>query len=381
MGYICSLRDRVNQSRFGGGERVPETFQDGAAGAPDDLLTTSTYRPDLDGLRAVAILAVVGFHAAPDLVPGGYVGVDVFFVLSGFLITSLLVREFESTGDVALVPFYRRRAARLAPALLLVLALGLGLYAVFQPSSLPAAGRGAAAAFTYSTDLVVGFTGPLALGPFLFVWSLAIEEQFYLVWPVTLRRLLRGSSRNRVGIGLLILAGLVMVARALAAHDWSTNYFEPQYRADGLMVGAALALLPTLRPSRLALPIAGGLIGCAAFIPSPVHASQIWAHSLATIGAALLVLGADRSPLLATPGLRHLGRISYSLYLWNSLLAGLFLERPHGSVAVPLWLGASLLLAHLSTVYVEEPLRRRWAVASPHRRRAPRSAIVPAPSQ
>lgn len=310
----------------------------------------------LDGLRGVAILLVVAYHGG-RMLPGGCVGVDVFFVLSGYLITTLLLGEIERNGRVDLRSFYRRRAARLIPALAVCLPTGLALYYLFDHPEFGAAARGAGAAFSYTTDFAVGVVGPLAVAPFVFAWSLAIEEQFYVVWPAVLQLALRRTTRRRLAVCLLLLAIVVMVARALAS-DWAVGYFQPEYRADGLLVGSALALLPPLQPRKIVLFGGAGLVAFGALIPPTVSLSQTIAHSAATVGAAGLLICADDSPLLATPGIGHLGRISYSLYLWNSFLAGFLLPRIHTALAIPIWLGLSLALSHLSTVYLEEPARR-----------------------
>src|ERR1051326_5726554 len=222
-----------------------------------DLLASETaapfrlgYRPALDGLRGIAILAVLAFHTHHifgwSILKGGNVGVDIFFVLSGFLITALLIEEWQGSGEISLKGFYWRRVLRLVPALLVLLAI-LYLFAdVFLPVS--EAGdtrRSIPVAFFYASDFGLAFF-QLRLGALQHTWSLAIEEHFYLVWPLFLVAALKfGSSRKRLVVITLSMAAASAVHRAvlhqLGAPSVRT-YYGIDTRADALLIGCAAGM-------------------------------------------------------------------------------------------------------------------------------------------
>src|SRR4051812_8790504 len=180
----------------------PAPADRGSAAAPFKL----GRRPPLDGLRAVAILAVIGFHYGPTKVGGGYLGVDVFFVLSGFLITALLVQERENKGGISLPAFYLRRARRLLPALFIML-VAVAVYGAIYPHRPESAHlwRDIAAAVFYVANWVHGLGHSLETGLLAHTWSLSVEEQFYLLWPATLVILLaRRASRRTIAIVVAI---------------------------------------------------------------------------------------------------------------------------------------------------------------------------------
>src|SRR4051812_32685943 len=242
------------------------------------------FRPDIQGLRGVAVLAVVLYHAGVPVLRGGYVGVDVFFVISGFLITQLLWRELAADGRIALSRFYARRARRLLPAAALVLGVSLGAtYLLLPPLRVADAARDAAAAAVYSANYrfavhgtdYLGSTGPPS--PFQHFWSLGVEEQFYLVFPVLLmlavffRRAVR-VSRQATAAGL---AALGLLSLLLSLHLTATNepwaFYSLPTRAWELAAGATLALcLPEVRrlPSRLGAVL--GWAGVAALLAAAV---------------------------------------------------------------------------------------------------------------
>src|SRR4029453_16818001 len=184
------------------------------------------FRPDVEGLRGIAVLVVLLFHANLAGLPGGFVGVDVFFVISGFLITGLLLREHGRTGRIGLLQFYARRARRLLPAATVVLVVTLIVAMnVVAPLDRPGVGLdGAAAALSIANirfALAAGdyFSVVTLPSPFLHFWSLAVEEQFYLVWPALILVVSRGSRPAR-GVGLALLA---IVATSLAANVFLTD--------------------------------------------------------------------------------------------------------------------------------------------------------------
>ncbi|MET7424328.1 acyltransferase family protein [Dactylosporangium sp. NPDC005555] len=350
------------------------------------------HLPPLDGLRAVALCAVLVVHGMPAWVPGGFLGVDVFFVLSGFLITSLLLREAELTGRVSLGGFWLRRVRRLLPALtLLVLAV-----VVAAPSLLPEQDPGAlrtdaVAALTYWANwrmVLRGgdyFTETAAASPLQHTWSLAIEEQFYLLWPVLILFALR-ARRPRPLIGALCAAGFVASTVAAAVlydplHP-GRAYFGSDTRAAALLAGCALAAAsavvarhPTVRRGAAV----AGMVLLAAFAVLPGGAGA-WLYrggfALTAVAAAAVLAELAAAPgtpvarLLGAAPLVWVGRISYGGYLWHwPLFAVLDAARTglSGPRLLALRVAATLAVAAASFYLVEQPLRRpgtgrlRWA--------------------
>ncbi len=260
-----------------------------------------TFRPDVEGLRGIAILFVLLFHAGLAPLAGGFVGVDVFFVISGFLITGLLLRERERTGGIALAGFYARRVRRLLPAALVAVAVILpAASAVLAPLDRPAVTLdGAAAALSFANvrfalaegDYFASMTNP---SPFLHFWSLSVEEQFYLVWPVLL---LLGARSRRPRLGAAIALGAVLVASLAvsvvateAAPSWAF-YMLPtrawQLATGGLLAIGALALARVPGPPMVALGWAGLVaVLVAPVVIDPASAYPGVAALLPTLGAA-----------------------------------------------------------------------------------------------
>jgi peptidoglycan/LPS O-acetylase OafA/YrhL len=317
------------------------------------------YRPALDGLRGVAIALVVLFHAG--LLSGGYIGVDVFFVLSGFLITSLLLEEHRSSGRINLEAFYVRRARRILPALLALLIV----YAVVDEASGHNAVRTIALAGFFSANAVQAFISPNPLGfaGLAHLWSLAQEEQFYLVWPVLLV-----IARRRLLPVLVIAATAEFAYRTALAIDgasWERIYYGPDSHADGLLLGALLAVALARRPFVLreplpvisfALLMVGAMLGPLTDLGWIV----IWPFLLAgCVGmTAAAATETKMAELLAVKPFVGLGRISSSLYLWHvPVMIGLYDVTGHRHLLLALPI--SLTLAYLSYRFVEQPLRRR----------------------
>jgi peptidoglycan/LPS O-acetylase OafA/YrhL len=365
------------------------------------------YVPALDGVRALAVLAVVCLHAGFPWASWGFLGVDVFFVLSGFLITALLLAEHAETGTISLANFYRRRALRLFPSLIAVLVV-VGLWsATLAPDDLAAQSRvGILATVFYVANWVDALTD-LKLGQFQHTWSLAIEEQFYLLWPVLLAALLR---RRWSWQGLALLTGgLALTSAVWKALVWNMTlsparvYGGFDTRADALLMGCLLAILlanlPILRSRRvgyLILPIvlvflliAG--IQSAGGEPVAWRSSWWWnrgGFTLAAFIAALLVLLAATDSvsfltrLLSVPPLVRLGRVSYSVYLWHYVI---FKAISHSGVALTdfeklNWIGVSVAAATLSWVAIEQPaLRHKYRRADGSRPAPDREAsAIPA---
>ena len=295
-----------------------------------------TFRPDVEGLRGVAILFVLLFHAELSPMPGGFVGVDVFFVISGFLITGLLLRERERTGRIDLVGFYGRRVRRLLPAALVTVAVVLPVATALiapldRPSLASTARRPPRRSRTSVSPRPAGdyFAAVGSPSPFLHFWSLSVEEQFYLAWPLLL---LLGTrlARPRLGAAIALLVVLVASFAACvlatdAAPGWAF-YLLPT-RAWQLATGGLLAIAGVAIARLPAIPVAAlGWAGLVAVLAAPVVVDPSAAYPgvtalLPTLGTAALIAAGDHrgSPgrLLAVAPLRFLGRISYSLYLWH----------------------------------------------------------------
>jgi peptidoglycan/LPS O-acetylase OafA/YrhL len=345
------------------------------------------FRTDIEGMRAVAIVAVLLCHAGIPFLAGGYVGVDVFFVISGFLITRLLLGEVEKTGGISLVRFYARRAKRLLP-LSAVLLASVGILSLLLLSPVRAVEVSgdiiSSALYTanwhFAAQSVDYFAQDIEPSPVLHLWSLAIEEQFYVVWPtlilaVTWFRRRRGASvRPALWVTLgIILAGSLALGIHFTNEQPASAYFSTFGRAWELALGGALALLGTVRIYRW-LSAGIGWIGLAAIVyaafafdastPFPGVAALV-----PTLGAACLILagssiyaqakGAPASPLSLGP-VRYVGQISYSWYMWH-WPALVFAAVIWGPLSVAAGI-AVVLVSLLPTVAVhhliEDPVRR-----------------------
>jgi len=351
--------------------------------------TRSSHLSGLDGLRAVAVLAVIVFHFLPDVLPGGYVGVDVFFVISGFLITGLLVRERATAGRISLPGFWARRARRLLPALVLVVVACSTAAYFIGGDVLVGLGSQVLGAATFSSNWIAIAQGTSYFGgttPELFrnLWSLAVEEQFYLLWPLLLLLLLLVRNRVvRAGIAGVLAVGSAVAMAVLAGPDPTRVYYGTDTHSFGLALGAALAFLlesrftdapaPLARPLRVGLPIAGGLALAGILVIAAVLPEADWfaTHgglALVAVLTALAIAGATSAGswlgrALDVAPLRWVGERSYGLYLWHWPVLVLFVA------AIPVdaawWIAPSAALAvtvvasALSYAYIETPLRRR----------------------
>ncbi len=325
---------------------------------------------------------VVVFHAAPNLLGGGFVGVDVFFVISGFLITGLLYRELRRSGHISLPGFYVRRVRRILPAAALALAATFLLSAaVVSPLALPrVSGDGVAAALSVSNirfALASGdyFAAVTAPSPFLQFWSLSVEEQFYLFWPALLLivfRLGRGTRGVALTVAMVAL-GSLLLALVLTDVAASWAFYSLPTRAWELALGGLLAiaaLRPSGSPSHARLLAIVGWIGLGAVLLAGIAFDDTLAYPgywalLPTIGAAAMIAGGHHRGgaeiLLGSRPMRFFGRISYSLYLWHWPLLILPLIAYGDALSVGARVGLvtlAILVATLSTLFVEEPIRR-----------------------
>jgi len=343
----------------------------------------ASFRADIEGLRGVAILLVVAFHAGVSWTAGGYVGVDVFFVISGYFITYLLAREVTNTGDIDLAGFYARRAKRLLPAFLLVVlvtvALALWLYAPIDQSPIAADARVVALS---SGNILFARTAvnyhAAAQNPFLHTWSLAVEEQFYLIWPLLFAFVGRaygggssGATRRRLVTSIALAAGMSFIASlwiTRVAQPWA--FFGMPTRIWEFALGGLTALAISPRASKSAgtlLQIAGlAAIGLATLAFHDATAYPGASALVPTLGAVALLVGGEAAPtgtvtrLLEARWLRWLGRVSYAWYLWHWPIVGVAAV-VDWQIGVPgriAWSGAALVLAWLTYRFVEEPLRR-----------------------
>ncbi len=347
--------------------------------------------PGLDGLRALAIVAVLALHLDPSWLPGGFLGVDVFFVVSGFLITTLLLRERAATGSVDVRAFWARRARRLLPPLLVVLPVSVFLARLTEADLLVGVGRQVAGALTFTSNWVEIAAGSdyfAATSPQLFMnlWSLAVEEQFYLLWPLAVLVLMRvGTPLSRAGAVLgLGLASALLMAVLLDPASPTRVYYGTDTHLVGLMVGAATAFAyagPQRAFTRTpwwgrhhravvlaALATLGALLWTADQSSALTFRGGIALASVAT-AALVLVTVSTPGPLrsaLELPVCRWLGARSYGIYLWHwpvILIVGQDLDLAPGGPAYlwsRLWcLLVILALSDLTYRFVETPVRRR----------------------
>lgn len=358
------------------------------------------YLPGLDGIRALAVIGVLLYHADLGWIRGGFLGVDVFFVLSGFLITSLILEELDRSGRVNFGRFYLGRARRLLPALLLMLIVVGAIVAIWYRDAAYQFARDSLASALYvnnwwyiATDL--SYFESIGRPPLLtHLWSLAVEEQFYLIWPFIAFLAYRSFRRKGVGILALLLALLStawMIALSVSQGlpdfaDPSRAYFGTDSHAMGLLIGAALATF--WRPGRLSATVTPGAralitaVGIAALLTVAVFFVFVgeytpWMYrggflALAAIVAALIAAASHpASPLggwMGSQPWRYLGQRSYGLYLWHwpvFMLTRPILDVPFdGFGLLVLRLAITLGIAEISFRFLEMPIRRgviaRW---------------------
>ena len=343
----------------------------------------TAYRADIDGLRAVSILLVVGYHAQSWLLPGGFIGVDVFFVISGFLITRIILTEVED-GTFGLVKFYARRIRRIFPALAVVLAASYLIgWVILLPDEFALLGESIAAGVAFVSNLFLlrqtsYFAPDAADNPLLHLWSLGIEEQFYIFWPLILLTIF-GLRRRRFWMTAIAAASFgVSLLIFLGYKEWS--FYSPASRAWELLVGGLIAERSIGKGGIAGFrsPRADNLlatIGVLAVVGATIGLDRnslfpgLYAL-LPVVGAALIILSPNSRVnriLLSNPVAVLLGKISYPLYLWHwPLLVYLQIVRNGVPNVAEIWATVivAVVLSWLTFQFVEKPIRqKRNAVA------------------
>src|SRR5579872_2114291 len=368
------------------------TSGDESGTAPEDR----PFRPDVEGLRAVAVLLVVFFHAGTSALSGGYVGVDVFFVISGFVITGVLLRERTATGGTSVLVFYGRRCRRILPAATLVIvatvAITYFLLGVVSGDQAASDGRWAAIFLANFHFIAIGtnyLTSLRAPSPLQHFWSLAVEEQFYIVYP-TLFALVAGArwlwslrARLAIVLGSVIVSSFIFSV-VLTSTNPTVAYFSPLTRAWELALGALVAVgTPWLRHVPRSVDTVMTWVGLGAIVVSAVSFGSHTAYpgslvAIPVVGAALVIAGGSTAPrfgaeaVLGLAPMQALGRLSYSLYLWHWPIL-ILAAQWQGKASLPfrqnlVWVLVALALSAITYVLVENPVRHakfpsrhRWA--------------------
>jgi peptidoglycan/LPS O-acetylase OafA/YrhL len=384
--------------RASGNAKDPEDPKD-----PKDLKakTERGFRPDIQGMRALAVGMVVLYHLYPNLLPGGFAGVDVFFVISGFLITGHLLREYQKSGRISLLGFWGRRAKRLVPAAALVLTVTWIASRIILPATqLDDTARQIRASALYFQNWQLAWNAvdylksDNAASPVQHFWSLSVEEQFYLGWPLLFvfaaLVALTARRRGRIARGqkvLILLAGAVVgCSFAYSVYDTHADpagaYFVTTTRIWELGLGGLIALLPARAAARLGRL---GLLGCAGFALVIVSAlvlsgTMAFPGVLALLpagGAALLIIGGSAAgrwgpaALTSARPMVFIGGISYSLYLWHWPLIVLYTtwqHRPIDAISGPAIIAVSVLLSWGTKVWVEDKVRGARLLSASGRR-------------
>jgi peptidoglycan/LPS O-acetylase OafA/YrhL len=345
---------------------------------------SSTYRPDIDGLRAAAVTAVILFHAEIPGFSGGFVGVDVFYVISGYLITQLLTGSSEQPLRSRLAQFYVRRARRILPALLVTsLIVTMAAIAILLPWDLARFGRYLAATAVLGTNIAawsdkIGyFQSKLAHVPITHFWSVAIEEQFYLIYPITLTLICKCFLRHRRSV-LAVLAVLSFgVCLWGSYHAPAANYYLAPSRAWELLLGGILALSGTRSPrwklaDELLAASSAIALGIAVYRYGPTTRYPGWYAIVPCAASAILIYTGRRGStcvgnFLSLRPLVFTGLISYSLYLWHFpllVLFGYYNIRKIDALGIGMLLGLVYIVAVVSWKWVEAPIRTRAVMKS-----------------
>lgn len=338
-----------------------------------------TYRPEIDGLRAIAVAAVILFHAGLPGFSGGFIGVDVFFVISGFLITSIVLAELQR-GDFSLAKFYERRARRLLPALYVVVLFSIPIaWATMLPDPLENFGQSIVATIFFGNNVLLYLTSGYwdlqsEFKPLMHTWSLGVEEQFYLIFPLLLV-LLWKYNKKAVSSVILVLAMSSLTFSILTAEgDPDANFYLLFTRLWELLAGSICAILMKkfeIPPNSIASAIGVlGIFASIALFDSNTPFPGPWALVPIVGTMAVLLFGQNNHPvvrLLKARPLVGLGLISYSAYLWHQPLLAFARVSSREQPDLALKIGivvATLLLAYLSWRFVEMPFRKKDAVGT-----------------
>jgi len=349
---------------------------------------TLSYRPEIDGLRTIAVSAVLLYHAELwfndyQLFSGGFLGVDVFFVISGFLITSILLRELREHGRISFLRFYERRARRLLPALLLVIFVSLpAAWKLLLPSQFIDYGQSILSSLAFGSNFYWHFSlqeygaESALVKPFLHTWSLAIEEQYYVVFPLLLLTLYRLSPGKLVHWFVIIIAVSLGFAEWFSGTNPSASFYLLPSRLWELLSGGVLALIASRSQERSASRIRYSVLpslGLILIVGPMIMVDHAYHHpgvitALPVIGTALIILFSKQGNWvyahLSSRVFVGLGLISYSLYLWHYPIFafGRILEPNPSLQSKALWISLSVLLSVVTYFLVEKPFRRRSLV-------------------
>ncbi|MGG4046980.1 acyltransferase family protein [Paenibacillus favisporus] len=353
------------------------------------------YIPGLDGIRALAVCAVIAYHLNLGWFPGGFLGVGIFFVLSGYLITDLLIRQWEGTGRIDLRDFWVRRARRLLPAMCSVLLIVIVWLALFQTTRLAELWGDIAASLLYVTNwwFIVNDTAYFSrfstASPLMHFWSLAVEEQFYLVWPVILMLGLRFVTNRKLLFAIILIGALASASAMYFLYvpgllDTSRVYYGTDTRAFSLLMGAGLALC---RPagnwgkegkgrtglSAIAMDFTG-FVGLAVLIWMICGTSQyepflyqggmvLQSTATAAVIAAAVQPSTWIGHCLSWKPLRWLGIRSYGIYLWHyPILLLTFTGEERSFLHTAVQMTAVLVIAAISWTYLEKPIRYGYSI-------------------
>lgn len=337
-------------------------------------LTHPQYRADIDGLRALAVLSVVAFHAFPSLIVGGFIGVDIFFVISGFLISGIIFSNLEHTS-FSIVEFYRRRIRRIFPALLLVL-ISSFLFGWFflLSDEYRALGKHIFAGSIFFSNFALWkesgyFDISSELKPLLHLWSLAIEEQFYIIWPLLMAFVWK-RKWSFVAITAVIAAASFGFSIYTISKDPTAAFFSPFARIWELMLGSLLAYITLHKPrintqhQNLQSTLGFALIACSLIFTNSTSDFPGWWALLPTFGAFFIISAGPATwfnhYILSSKLMVWFGLISYPLYLWHWPILSFAATLNNGTPAISIRLAvviASIFLAWLTYKFVEQPIR------------------------
>lgn len=340
---------------------------------------TLKFRTDIQGLRALAVLSVVLFHAGVSYLPGGFTGVDVFFTISGFLITSIIVRDLEK-NEFSILEFYKRRISRIFPALFAMLALTIFVGMIsLMPSELRDLGQSSAAAAGFVSNIYFWkttgyFDGSAEVKAVLHTWSLGVEEQFYIFWPVIVSVIFKYFRNNITSIFLLIIATSFSLALIVGIDKPQMSFYLLPMRAWELAIGGLVALggAPRLKPpiaNAAAIMGIGLIVGGVLLIDETMPFPAPWAV-VPCLGVALLLAYGERAVtarLLNLKPVQWIGGISYSLYLWHwPIIVYYRIETGHDLTPIDtaILTFASLIFAAASFRFIEGPFQNALRLRS-----------------